>query len=145
MENPPPPPPATAFAPPEPPPVHPRCWKCGYELSGIRVDGKCPECGTDIWSRPPTSQVNGMATTAMVLGIVSIALCVACLGPLSIVIAIPAVVCGHMARNQAKSLPGPNNGSGAATAGIILGWVTIGLSVVLVGLYIVLIAAGSFI
>ena len=25
------------------------CRKCGYNLQGVRADGRCPECGTDIW------------------------------------------------------------------------------------------------
>lgn len=24
----------------------PRCWSCGYELSGMPREGKCPECGS---------------------------------------------------------------------------------------------------
>jgi hypothetical protein len=26
-----------------------RCRKCGYELTGLRVEESCPECGTRIW------------------------------------------------------------------------------------------------
>jgi hypothetical protein len=26
------------------------CRKCGYNLRGLQADGKCPECGLDIWS-----------------------------------------------------------------------------------------------
>lgn len=30
------------------PNVH--CQRCGYELRGLRADGRCPECGLEIWS-----------------------------------------------------------------------------------------------
>ncbi len=126
----------------QPPPIRPQCWKCGYELAGIRVDGRCPECGTEIWSGPPGTQVNSLATTAMVLGIVSLALCITCIGPLAIVIAIPGVVMGHMAAKQARMIPGPHNGAGMARAGIILGWVTIGISLAIGVVYAVAIGYG---
>lgn len=32
-----------------PPDRSPRCRSCGYALSGLAVDGKCPECGRPIW------------------------------------------------------------------------------------------------
>jgi hypothetical protein len=25
------------------------CRRCGYDVRGLRADGKCPECGTDLW------------------------------------------------------------------------------------------------
>src|SRR5690606_40241126 len=30
--------------------AQPRCWKCGYDLAGLRVEDACPECGTPVWS-----------------------------------------------------------------------------------------------
>ena len=38
---------------------------------------------------------------------------------------IPAIICGHIARNRAKSLPAPQPGSGKALAGLILGYVSV--------------------
>lgn len=31
-------------------PTKPACIKCGYDLAGLRVDDKCPECGGWVWS-----------------------------------------------------------------------------------------------
>lgn len=31
-------------------PTKPACIKCGYDLAGLRVDDKCPECGEWVWS-----------------------------------------------------------------------------------------------
>ncbi len=31
-------------------PPKPTCAKCGYDLAGLRVDDKCPECGGWVWS-----------------------------------------------------------------------------------------------
>lgn len=29
--------------------VVPRCRRCGYDLTGLRVEEACPECGASIW------------------------------------------------------------------------------------------------
>ena len=31
----------------------PRCNACGYELTGLQVEGACPECGTKLWANQP--------------------------------------------------------------------------------------------
>jgi predicted RNA-binding Zn-ribbon protein involved in translation (DUF1610 family) len=127
--------------PPVAPPPIPRCWKCGYELSGIRVDGKCPECGIDIWSRPPSSQTNGLAIASMVVGIVSLVTLMGCF-PVGAVLGIVAVVFGHMGRKQSKSMSGAIGG-GMAMAGLSMGWVSVGLSLAILALYAVLFATGN--
>ena len=42
---------------------------------------------------------------------------------------IVALVTGYMARNETRSIPPQASGDGLATAGIIMGWVQVGLSV----------------
>ena len=44
--------------------------------------------------------------------------------------AIVALVTGYMARNETRSIPPKASGDGMATAGIIMGWIGIGLTVV---------------
>ena len=41
-----------------------------------------------------------------------------------------AIITGYMARNETRSIPPRASGDGMATAGIIMGWVQIGLFVV---------------
>lgn len=43
---------------------------------------------------------------------------------------IVALVTGYMARNETRSIPPKASGDGMATAGIIMGWIGIGLVVV---------------
>jgi hypothetical protein len=45
---------------------------------------------------------------------------------------IVALITGYMARNETRSTPPTASGDGMATAGIILGWVQIGLGAVAV-------------
>jgi len=59
-----------------------------------------------------------LAIWALVLGIVSIVMC----GPLT---AIPAVICGHMARAKIKEEPDKWTGDGMALAGLIMGYFSI--------------------
>lgn len=138
---------ASVAAPPistAPPPVQsqPACWKCGYNLSGVFVDGVCPECGTPIWSVPPAAADSTRATTAMVLGIVGLVLCLTCIGPLALGMAIPAIIIGRKASVEAVALQGRNTNAGSAKAGVICGWITVVLSLGLLVLYGVMIALG---
>ena len=43
---------------------------------------------------------------------------------------IVALITGYMARNETRSLPPKASGDGLATAGIIMGWVQVGLFVI---------------
>ncbi len=79
---------------------------------------------------PPTS---GMATASMVIGIASFVV-------FPLVGHILAIVFGYLARNEIRNSGGRIGGSSFATAGIILGFVGIGLSLVFIVLFIALIA-----
>lgn len=69
----------------------------------------------------------GIAVASLVLGILGLAL----LGPLG---SIPAVICGHLALSQFKKNPDGPGGNGLALAGLILGYIQIGLMAVLLPL-----------
>jgi len=43
---------------------------------------------------------------------------------------IVALITGHMARKETRSIPPQASGDGMATAGIIMGWIQIGLLIV---------------
>ena len=64
------------------------------------------------------SPVMPLAIWALILGIASLVFC--CL-PL----AIPAIICGHLARSRIEQAPGAASGRGMAMAGLIMGYVSI--------------------
>jgi len=74
-----------------------------------------------------------MAVASMVLGIAGFAFCLVLIGP------ILALVFGYKGRRQIDESNGMQTGRGMATAGIILGWVGIGLTV----LWVVLVIIGA--
>jgi hypothetical protein len=82
-----------------------------------------PQPATPSYSAGGTSstpKTNGMAIASLVLGIIP------CTGITSIL----AIVFGFIARNQIEQSGGTQQGSGLALAGIILGFVWVGLSVI---------------
>src|SRR5436190_13856587 len=64
-------------------------------------------------------QRSGLALASMILGICGIVLC---FGPLA---GIPGVICGHMAQSRIKRSGGTMSGAGQATAGLVLGYLSI--------------------
>lgn len=72
----------------------------------------------------------GTAVTSMVLGILSLLTCF-----LGILFAIPAVICGHVAKGKIKKSQGTLGGDGMALAGLILGYIGIGLTLTLYPLW----------
>lgn len=109
------------------------CWRCGYVLDGLRVDGTCPECGTPVWSDPPQAATIGKAVASLVLGIVSLVSLFVCLGPLSGLVAIPALILAHLTFRKAR-LNGVAKGTGMARGGQVCAIITL----VLCGLYLLL-------
>ena len=74
------------------------------------------------------------ATWSLVLGLLSIF----CFGAVA---GIPAIICGHSARNRIQRDPGSFSGAGMALAGLILGYISTGITVlVLLLLGLVLVA-----
>src|SRR5215831_6423894 len=73
-------------------------------------------------AQPQLAGTNSLAITSLVCGIAQFMF-----GPLA---TIPAVVCGHVARSQIRRTG--EQGAGLALAGLILGWVGVGFTVVIV-------------
>jgi len=65
---------------------------------------------------------SGLAITSLVLGILSVTCCFIFAG-------IPAVICGHIARGKAKKDPLNYAGAGLALAGLILGYLSLPLTI----------------
>lgn len=72
-------------------------------------------------AQPKTS---GLAITSLVLGILAIVLTVVCIGPL---LAIPAIICGHIASARINRSGGQLIGKGLAIAGFSTGYVSLAL------------------
>jgi len=117
----------------------PTCWSCGYDLSGVRVDAECPECGTPIWSRPEPAAVNSTGQTAFVLGIVALIIfcgaffTCACASPIGGAVGIPAVILGRRGLEDVRTGRASRDKASMAKASLICGWIAIGLSITLIG------------
>jgi len=74
---------------------------------------------------PAAAPKTGLSITSLVLGILSV-LC------FSIFTGIPAVITGHIARGRAKKEPGVYGGEGFALAGLIMGYISVALSLVMI-------------
>jgi uncharacterized protein DUF4190 len=99
-----PPPPATPPPSPTPPPA-PAAY--GQQPGGYGYQS--------------TPRTNGLAIASLVLGIAQIFLC--------IIGGILALVFGYISRRQIDESGGTQGGRGMAIAGIILGWIGIGLGI----------------
>lgn len=75
----------------------------------------------------PVIPNNGMAIASMVCGISSLVLLFSCF--LGIIAGVPAVICGHLALKQISESLVPMGGRGMAIAGLVTGYITVGLTV----------------
>jgi hypothetical protein len=114
------------------------CSNCGAQMSEGATT--CPQCGH------PTGQpaaayagvaqrTEGLAVTSLVLGIAGFAIC-------PLVCHILAIVLGTQARNKIRNDP-TLGGDGLARAGVILGWVGVGLTVLFAIIAILAFAVGG--
>jgi competence protein ComGC len=81
---------------------------------------------------PPVSggqpKTSGLAIWALVLGILAIVLTFICIGP---ILAIPAIICGHLASARINRSGGQLAGKGLAIAGFVTGYVSLALILLL--------------
>jgi hypothetical protein len=94
-----------------------------------------PDYGSSSSYGPPAVQ-HPQAIIAMVLGILGLAVC-----PL---IGIAAIVLGNKARKEIDAAPGQFAGRGMATAGFVLGIISVAFTVLLILLLVVGGVAGAF-
>lgn len=69
----------------------------------------------------------GTAIASLVLGILTIVSCY-----FGVLFVIPAIICGHIALNQIKASGGRFQGKGLALAGLIMGYIWLGLCVLFI-------------
>lgn len=84
---------------------------------------------------------NGMALTSMILAISSVVLTFGCF--VGFVLAVPAVILGHIARKQIREGAQMQTGDGMALAGLIIGYIVIGLAVIMVAFVAFAMIAGG--
>jgi Domain of unknown function (DUF4190) len=126
------------------------CFKCGGAMPD---DAKCcPGCGTPapvtgVAAPPLPAQGNVPAAYPLPMAaapqlvfappqtddkaVISLVLGVLSLISLSILAGIPAIIVGRMSRENIRASSGRLIGEGMATAGIVMGWVSVGLAGVL--------------
>ena len=99
--------------------------------------GQAPVYGqTPGYVPAPMAPSSNEAIWSLVLGILSLT----CFG---LIAGIPAVILGSVAKRKIAESGGMIRGQGLATAGLVMGWVSIGLSAAFVLLMIISAIAGS--
>jgi hypothetical protein len=86
-------------------------------------------------SSPGTAPRAGKAVAALVCGIVGLAVCAP--------VGIAAVVLGNQARGEIAAAGGRLEGEGMAQAGLIMGWIAVGLLVLGLVVFVVLLATAG--
>ena len=105
-----------------------RCLSCGYDLVGVAIGQRCPECGSEILQfASRVQQSSGKAITSMVLGILSIITRIG-YGIIGIPCGIIAIVFAKKARLAVQAGTAPASSLGMATAGRVCGWIGLILS-----------------
>lgn len=92
----------------------PLCTHCGYELTGLAVEGSCPECGGAIWvdvsaRAAELAPVYARAETSFYASMTALLLSLGC-GPFGVLLAVWAIVQSARAVRTRKMLIG-NPGS----------------------------------
>jgi hypothetical protein len=88
-------------------------------------------------STPPALPTSTLAVVSLIAGIVGV-LFFPFLGGLI------AIVTGNMARKETRSLPPTRSGDGMATAGMVLGWLSLLLWIIVCCLIITALTLGAF-
>lgn len=101
-------------------------WQTAAEIPELAAVVRPPELSPPGKGPPPLlnppklpARSNGLAIVSFVLGLCSIVVC------LSVLAGIPAIICGHIARSRAARQPSRYSGSGLAMAGLLLGYLSI--------------------
>lgn len=79
---------------------------------------------------PPVARDNGKATASLILGIAGLVVC-------WVICPIIALVLGYQARREIDESHGMQQGRGNAVAGIVLGWIGVGISVAFIILIVI--------
>jgi len=114
------------------------CVSCGYDLTGITLGSRCPECGSVVRFGGPDLPGSGKAVTSLVLGILSIVGCFV-YGLPAIIMGGLAIIFAQIAKSDIRSNKVSANSRGLATAGFVCGIIGTSLGVVYVGFFVIII------
>lgn len=106
------------------------CANCGTELSDAAP--ACPKCGhPTAVARATGRRTEGRAVAALILGILGIISC-------PLILSVPAIIVGNQAQQKIREDPSLE-GEGLARAGVIMGWVGVGIAAlgILVGIFLI--------
>lgn len=134
---------APGTVPPPPPPA-----PGAPDLTGQPSGGPGPPVGPPTYPPPtygatgypppgyPVRQTHPQATTALVLGVLSIVAC-------GIFTAIPAIVVGNRVVREVRASGGALDGEGSGRTGVVCGWVSVGFTAIGVLALVAILALGS--
>lgn len=108
------------------------CANCGSEMS--EQAPACPRCGhpRGVLS---TRRTEGTAVASLILGVLGVVSC-------PLILSIPAVILGSQAQSKIRADPGLE-GEGLARAGVVLGWIGIGLAALGVLIFVLALLSGT--
>lgn len=92
-------------------------WKPASDLPELGFGGVGTPNPPPLPAQKPAGEEKGLAIASFVLGVVGFL----CFGPFA---GIPAIICGHIARSRVRWSPAQYGGSGFALAGLILGYLS---------------------
>lgn len=96
------------------------CWSTGWEgwraLSTVVANAPIASAPPPALPPQEPAKTSGLAIGSLICGIA---------GLFTLVTALPAVICGHLAQSQIKKSNGRKTGKGMALAGLIMGYVMI--------------------
>lgn len=116
------------------------CAYCGKEISDQAP--VCPQCGhpqrgiPPTWSPAAARRSDGYAVASLILAIASFI-------AIPFVPAIVAVILGTKSKHRLQLDP-TLEGDTMAKAGVIVGWINIGLTILVVGIIVIAAANGAF-
>ena len=93
------------------------CGNCGQPLmTPAAAPQPSPAAGTAAPAPSAAVPTDGKAIASLVLGLLGVIICIA---------GIPAIILGHIARSNIRKSNGQLKGEGMATAGMVLGYLTV--------------------
>ena len=122
-------------------------WQSQWQQPGSQPQGGQPgeePPGPSGWEQTPDGQwvqtggtaSSGKSTAALVLGIPGLLFC-------PLICSVLALVLGYQSRREIDASGGRMSGRGNATAGIVLGWIGIALSVIFIVLVVIGLLVGD--